>query len=259
MCTLIALHRCLPDLPLVVAANRDEYLDRPSEGLELRHTAAGPVVAPRDAREGGSWLGVNRARVFAGITNRPASTRHTDRRSRGLLLLDALGFESASAAAAALERLPVAAYNPFNLFVADAEGAYVASYEDEVKVRALEPGAHVIGNADPDDAGVPKVARLLGEARAAADLGAGEVLEFLGDVCGSHHGTPRPLDETCIHTPAYGTRSSALLALGTTGAHDDLRFAEGPPCSVPYRDFTHLLRELGCDRVATGGAARNPS
>ena len=36
MCTLIALHRCYPDASLVVAANRDEYLDRPAEGPALR-------------------------------------------------------------------------------------------------------------------------------------------------------------------------------------------------------------------------------
>ena len=126
MCTLIALHRCVPDLPLVVAANRDEYLDRPSEPPALRDGVSGPVVAPRDAREGGTWLGVNRARMFAGITNRPAAVRHSDRRSRGLLLMDALGFDSAVAAAEALERIPVGAYNPFNLLVADAESAWVA-------------------------------------------------------------------------------------------------------------------------------------
>jgi uncharacterized protein with NRDE domain len=259
MCTLIALHRCLPDLPLVVAANRDEFLDRPSEPPELRAAPSGPVVAPRDAREGGSWLGVNRARVFAGITNRPAAVRRPDRRSRGLLLLDALARGSAAEAAEALERIPVGAYNPFNLLVADAGSAWVASYEDEIKVRPLDPGAHVIGNADPDDAGVPKVARLLGEARAAAGLPAGDVLDFLGGVCRRHGGLPRALDETCIHTPTYGTRSSTLLALGRDGAGDALYFADGAPCGAPYRDFTHLLRELGSDRVATGAAARNPS
>jgi uncharacterized protein with NRDE domain len=259
MCTLIALHRCVPDLPLVVAANRDEYLDRPSEPPALRAGASGPVVAPRDAREGGTWLGVNRARLFAGITNRPAAVRHSDRRSRGLLLLDALGFDTAVAAAEALERIPVGAYNPFNLLVADAESAWVATYDEEVKVRPLEAGTHVIGNADPDDAGVPKVARLLGEARSAASQPADRVVGSLAEICRRHAGAPRALDETCIHTPAYGTRSSTLLALGAGGAGDVLHFADGPPCSAPYRDFTHLLRELGSDRVATGGATRNPS
>jgi uncharacterized protein with NRDE domain len=259
MCTLIALHRCVPGLPLVVAANRDEYLDRPATGPELRIGPTGAIAAPRDLREGGTWLGVNAARVFAGLTNRPAASRDPERRSRGLLLLDALRFGSAAAAAEALERTPAGAYNPFNLFVADGEDAFVATCEEEVSVRGLDAGPHVIGNADPDDTAVPKVGRLMAEARAAAALPVDAVLGFLGGVCGRHEGTPRPLDETCIHTSVYGTRSSTLLALGEQERDDALRFSDGPPCSAPYLDFTHLLRELGRVRVATGGAARNAS
>lgn len=259
MCTLIALHRCVPGLPLVVAANRDEYLDRPSAGPELRIGPTGAIAAPRDVREGGSWLGLNASRVFAGVTNRPAARLDPERRSRGLLLIDALAFPSAAEAAEALERTPAGAYNPFNLFVADARDAFVATCEEEVAVRGLAPGPHVIGNADPDDAAVAKVERLLGEARAAAGLPGRAVLDFLGGVCGRHAGTTRPLDETCIHTPVYGTRSSTLLALGAHERDDALRFSDGPPCSTPYVDFTHLLRELGRARVATGETARNAS
>jgi len=242
MCTLIALHRCVPGLPLVIAANRDEHLDRPSEGPALRLGPAGPLVAPRDRREGGTWLGVNGAGLFAGVTNRPAPARDPRRRSRGLLVLDALGAGSAAEAARALEMLPVGAYNPFNLLVADGEDAFVATYEEEVKVRALEPGVHVIGNADPGDRAVPKVARLLGEAERAAAAGAGGVLDALAALCRRHLGCENPLDETCIHTPAYGTRSSTLLAAG--GARQALRYADGPPCRSDYDDFTPLLRQL---------------
>ena len=61
------------------------------------------------------------------------------------------------------------------------------------------------------------------------------------------------------HAMTQRLAAPALLALGVGGAGDVLHFADGPPCSAPYRDFTHLLRELGSDRVATGGATRNPS
>ena len=33
---------------MVIAANRDEFLDRPSEGPALRSTPYGVIVAPRD-------------------------------------------------------------------------------------------------------------------------------------------------------------------------------------------------------------------
>jgi uncharacterized protein with NRDE domain len=252
MCTLIALHRCVSGRPLVIAANRDEYLDRPSEGPALRPGPGGPVVAPRDAREGGTWLGVNGRLLFAGVTNRPSAGRDPRRRSRGLLVLDTLAAGSAAEAAAALERLPLGAFNPFNLFVADGDDAFVATYEEEVKVRALEPGVHVIGNADPGDRGVPKAARLQAEAERAAAAGPDGVLEALAEICRRHVGAENPLEETCIHTEAYGTRSSALLVLGARTGSDTLLFADGPPCRTDYLDFTHLLRELGSARVAVG-------
>ena len=46
MCTLVALHRCAPGAHLWVAANRDEYFDRPAEGPALRDGVGGPIVAP---------------------------------------------------------------------------------------------------------------------------------------------------------------------------------------------------------------------
>ncbi len=70
MCTLIVLHRCIEATALVVAANRDEFFERPAEGPALRHTAHGKVLAPRDAQAGGTWLGLNEHGLFAAITNR---------------------------------------------------------------------------------------------------------------------------------------------------------------------------------------------
>ena len=45
MCTLIALHRTVPGASLVVAANRDEFYDRPAEGPALRSTPSGTATA----------------------------------------------------------------------------------------------------------------------------------------------------------------------------------------------------------------------
>jgi uncharacterized protein with NRDE domain len=248
MCTLIALHRCFPEAPLVIAANRDEYLDRPAEGPALRRVGPRTVVAPRDARAGGTWLGLNDAGLFAGITNRPSRGPDPTRRSRGLLVADALACETAAEAAALLARLPAGAYNPFNLFVTDGREAFAAVYEKAPRVSALAPGAHVIGNVDPDARDVPKVARLLAAAERVAEGPALLALDALAAVCRTH-GAGLPLDDTCIHAGGYGTRSSTLLRRGTDPQADELRFADGPPCQQRYDDLTPLLREL--DRRAS--------
>jgi uncharacterized protein with NRDE domain len=249
MCTLITLHRCVPGAPLVVAANRDEYRERPAEAPALRDTAAGRVAAPRDLRAGGTWLGVNRHGTFAALTNRPTACADPTRRSRGLLVLDALGSAKASEAAEWLSRLPAGTYNPFNLFVADGQDAFVAVYEETVRVGALEPGVHVIGNADPDARHVPKVGRLMDRAERAARAEPDTVLDELAAICRAHDGSDGPLSDTCIHLgdeeSGYGTRSSTLLWLGEPGTSSEWRFAEGPPCETPYEDSSWLLHELG--------------
>jgi uncharacterized protein with NRDE domain len=96
------------------------------------------------------WLGVNPAGVFAAITNRRAETPDPKRRSRGLLVLAALGAASAAEAADSAAGTPPDAYNPFNLFVADAQRAYAITYGGAAKCIELAAGAHVIGNADLD-------------------------------------------------------------------------------------------------------------
>jgi uncharacterized protein with NRDE domain len=247
MCTLIALHRCVPGAPLVVAANRDEYHARPAEGPALRETPGGPVVAPRDLRAGGTWLGLNRHGSFAALTNRPTACADPMRRSRGLLVLDALAPAKASEAADRLSTLPAGAYNPFNLLVADAENAFVAVYEESVRVEALEPGVHVIGNADPDDRRNPKIDRLLGRSQRALASGPERLLAELADVCRGHEGGESPLSHACIHVSerGYGTRSSTLLWLGEPGTASEWHFADGPPCRTAYQDRSSLLRELG--------------
>jgi uncharacterized protein with NRDE domain len=249
MCTLLLLHRCVVGAPLVVAANRDEYLDRPAAPPAL--SAGGPMawVAPADLRAGGTWLGVNAAGVFAGLTNRPTTTPDPSRRSRGLLVLDALESPDAPTAVRRLEALAEGAYNPFNLVVADGRDAFVVGYERGPLVTKLAPGVHVIGNSDPATS-APKLARLRERARAAAHENRSDVLEALADLCREHAGAGGPLDDACVHTLRYGTRSSTLLQLGD---RDSLRFADGPPCRTAYEDFSHLLLALGRPAAASAG------
>jgi uncharacterized protein with NRDE domain len=245
MCTLIALHRCYPTAHLLVAANRDEFLARPASGPRLHSWHGRRVLTPIDERAGGTWLGLNDSGVFVALTNRPTKNLEATRRSRGLVVADALGEPSATRAAEAALRLAANAYNPFNLFLADAEHAFAVVYEEKPRVRMLAPGAHVIGNADPNDAQVPKIARLLGEAERIAAGPEPAALDALSALCRSHDARgDDAFERTCIHTPNYGTRSSTVLRRGSVREADVLRFAGGAPCETPYEDLTPLLRAL---------------
>lgn len=230
----------------MIAANRDEFLDRPSEGPALRRTPHGVIVAPRDVRAGGTWLGLNGSGVFAAVTNRPCADPDRRRRSRGLLVMDALRWPRADEAAEKLEieSLQSGAYNPFNLFVADSESCFLFTYEESPRRCELGPGAHVIGNVDPAADRTPKLAALDRAAGRIADEPGDRPLDALAELCRTHTGSDNALDDTCVHAGGYGTRSSTLLQYGENEAERVFRYADGAPCCTEYEDYTPLLRDL---------------
>lgn len=255
MCTLVALHRVVPWSPLVVAANRDEFFARPAEGPALRATVSGTILAPRDRVAGGTWFGVNGSGVVAALTNVACASPDPERRSRGLLVVDALAASSAEAAAAKLQGLPMGAYNPFNLLVADRERVVAFTYDDALRRVPSRSGTWLVGNAPLDGPEPAKLAQLRGRLEAAAADAREDWLDLLGGWCADHTpaGPRGPLDALCVHTPSYGTRSSLLLQLAEGGFDDtrsEFRYADQAPCTRPHEDFTPLLRDLG--RVRSG-------
>lgn len=247
MCTLIVLDRVVPGVPLIAASNRDEYFSRPAappERIEPLNGDCAAFVAPKDLEAGGSWMGVNGHGLFVGLTNRPSDSRIPSRRSRGLLVVDALRRQDARQAAGEASRLGSGAYNPFNLYLADGRESFVVeSGERGTRTRELDPGLHVLCNRDIDDRGVAKIDRIH-RALEALDLSAPirKLLRALASLLASHEPDAPPLERVCVHTPGYGTRSSSVVALGK----DRWRywFADGPPCATPYQNLTALLDSL---------------
>jgi len=91
MCLILFAWKSHPDYPLVVAANRDEFYERDTEGIswwdEQPH-----ILAGRDRADvlgsPGTWLGFTKAGRFAALTNvRAPSEKNPDSRTRGELLI----------------------------------------------------------------------------------------------------------------------------------------------------------------------------
>lgn len=257
MCTIIAAVQAWPGRPLVIAANRDEALDRPA--TEPRAWASGEVasrrvLAPRDLRAGGTWLGVNDLGLFVGITNRRAIP-DPRRRSRGELVFEALGGEDHHDARARIARLDPRDYNPFHLLLGDRGGASVIwSDGQRLHERELEPGIHWMTERSFGAAASGRHAVLDGWA---AKLGAGPAPELEGwrSILADHrpqhpNRPPRALavalDGVCVHARPlnYGTRSSTLVELGE--AVDELRFfhAAGRPCETPLVEQREAVARL---------------
>jgi len=250
VCTLTLAWQVFPDAPVVVAANRDERRDRPSE--PPRRTEADPVVvAPRDTRAGGTWIGYNEAGVFVGVTNRWVDGL-TAGRSRGLLVADALREPDALSAARLVERsVDANDYDGFNLVVADENAAVLFEWGGQLRVTQLEPGVHVVVNTGAALGGGGAVTdTFLAPADTAHADRATEQAESAREVRTAL--TPEPgegaaawLDRAavvladheygvCVHENGYGTRSSSLIRLDADG-ETEYRFAPGPPCETAYQ------------------------
>jgi uncharacterized protein with NRDE domain len=247
MCLIAIAWRAHPEFPLVVAANRDEWRDRPATPAGWWHDHP-DLLAGRDLQAGGTWMGVTRSGRFAAVTNfRDPSDRRTTARSRGTLVTDfLLGTESPERYLAALA--PRAAdYNGFNLLLADGHSLfYFGSREGEV--RPVEPGVHALSNHLLDEPW-PKVAR----ARAALEgaLGDGDepLFAMLSDA------TPAPdaqlpdtgvgiekermLSPALITGEAYGTRASTVLRCTARSARleERTRDAQGGVTVVRQIEF----------------------
>src|SRR5262245_42923119 len=139
---------CRPDIPLVVAANRDEYRARSTAPAEFWADAP-DVLAGRDLTAGGTWLAVSRTGRFAAVTNvREGSVPRRATRSRGVLVSD---FVRSSVEPEEYLRVAAAgadSYDGFNLLVGGAEGLFWLSNRSASRepVR-LAPGVHGVSNA----------------------------------------------------------------------------------------------------------------
>jgi uncharacterized protein with NRDE domain len=242
MCTLAVAWRTDRRWPIVVAANRDERLHRPSEPWGLREPELGPrYAAPLDRLGGGTWIGVSARGVFAGLTNHHSAEGgfpDPRRRSRGALVVQALGHASAAVARGAFAGEDAARFNPFHLLVADAEAAFLWLYDGaQAALVDLGPGLHVVTESDAEGRG-PRGDFM--RARWPLDADLPRLRELL-----VHH-APAPRDATCIHLDDrdYGTRSSTVLRLAPGLETSELWVAEGRPCTTPFDDRSRLLAEL---------------
>jgi len=227
---------------LIVAANRDERLDRPAAPPELWRGDR-PFIAPRDEAAGGTWLGLNSAGLFVGVTNRFGVPRDDRRASRGTLVTQALRSQSASALHQALQSTPPHWFNAFHLFYADRSAAYV-TWCDSARMtqEPLAPGLHIITERSlgGDDRARTEMIR----SRWARFRGAEPTEEGLAELLRIH--SEDPLGGTCIHAPAlnYGTRSSLILFVGEALQSTRFLWAEGHPCTTQYVPQETLVRSL---------------
>lgn len=253
MCTLLLWKREHARYPLIAAANRDEFLDRPSSGPQA--LATDPlIVGGRDEVAGGTWLAVNECGLFVALTNRRGVGKHDPtRRSRGLLVVEIARSRTFASALEAIATIDAPAYNPFVLLVADRDrAAAVHAGASATQTVDISDGAHAITNWELDASSPPKAARAFRAAQSVRfDVGRGvsddaaAAAKRLHALLADHgnDGEGADPDSLCAHRPqdSYGTRSSTIVFLGADTAETRLFHAEGPPCKATLVEVSSLL------------------
>ena len=251
MCLIAIAWQARRDLPLLVAANRDEWRERPAKPAHWWPERP-DLLAGRDLQAGGTWLGVTRGGRFAAVTNfRDPSEKRSTARSRGTLVTEFLvGTESP---ARFLSNLSARTheYNGFNLILGDGASLfYFGSREGQP--RAIEPGVHAISNHVLDEPW-PKVtaARLAMEAALGDDEPTRVLFDLLSDVSkpaddalprtGVGIEWERRLASALITGVDYGTRASTVLAVTSGGEaifEERTRGVDGSVTSDVSESFT---------------------
>jgi uncharacterized protein with NRDE domain len=229
MCLILLAYDSHPEYRLIVAANRDEFYDRPTAPAAFWADAPS-VLAGRDLKAGGTWLGIDRGGRFAAVTNYRQGQREPDApRSRGRLVSDYLttGIDPR----AHLDRVAAdaALYNGFNLLAGAPDQLFYFSNR-EGRVRELAPGVYGLSNhlLDTD---WPKVTATKSALRALLEEKATELIPALFVLLGDRrqaadHLLPatgvspdweRLLSAAFIVSADYGTRSATVLLVRRDG------------------------------------------
>ena len=223
MCLILFAYRIHPEYPLVLAANRDEFYERPTAPAsfwkEYPH-----ILGGRDLRGGGTWLGISKSGKFAAITNyRDPRLYKDDAPSRGSLVKNFLTERTSAERYLRKVQRADESYNGFNLMLGQIPDLYHYSNITH-DIARVKPGIHGLSNhlLDTPWPKVERGKRLFTDViTATIDLSPKPILEILTDTLhpsddrlpdtGIDIGWERMLSPLFISSPLYGTCSSTVL------------------------------------------------
>lgn len=220
MCLIALAYKIHPEYPLIIAANRDEFLERPTKAAEFWPDAP-HILAGKDLKAGGTWMGVTKSGRFAALTNyRDLRRDRVDGPSRGQLVLKALD--------GGVDGIDAGVYEGFNLLYGSVNALRYCNNIDGLDEELL-PGVHGLSNAVLDTPW-PKVTRAKQGMQQWVDGGAapteplfGLLMDDTKAVGGELPDTgvglewERMLSSILIRAEGYGTRCSTVVTVDREG------------------------------------------
>lgn len=243
MCVLAIQFRTIDNAPILVAHNREEMCDRPTQPPRIQ-SGKPRVVCGIDRKAGGTWLGVNQFGLLVVVANRPKINTPSEPRSRGLLCRELLSAPNArEAAEQAARELATGCYAGANYLCVDADYGAVVYGGNTTEIIDLTPGLHLLTNGDLNDANDQRqqfVRRQLTLQKLDSSV------TFLAVASRAFARKPDASGRrgVIVSGAEYGTVSSTLLSLPSKNQNAIYQYAPGPPCDVAYDDCSALLRQV---------------
>lgn len=224
MCLILFAWKAHPDYTLVVAANRDEFHNRPTEPAHIWPDIQPTLIAGRDLQAGGTWMGITDNGRFAAVTNYREVPSADSELSRGELVTDYLNGDQSAQDYAQLLHSKGQRYAGFNLLIGDDSQLLHISNRSQ-SITDIKPGIHGLSNATLNtpwpkvQIGKSRLQQLLLSPPNHADLQAllsnqQTAADNELPSTGINLEMERMLSASKIISPSYGTRSSTSLLLG---------------------------------------------
>ena len=227
MCLIFLSYNQHPDYPLIIAANRDEFLDRPA--LPLDYWPDNPkILAGKDLTGGGTWLGVTLSGYFSMLTNyRDMANIKANAPTRGKLVLDYLKGEFDPSSYLQALDASGSQYNGYNILLGTLNNPWYYSNQNH-KFYQLGSGLYGLSNALLDTKW-PKVERGKEAFRDLVErnnINSKSLFELMTDQeladdnllpdTGIGFEKEKLLSSMFIDMPGYGTRNTTLLIMDSS-------------------------------------------
>ena len=222
MCLLLISYKMHLTYKIILAANRDEFYDRPVEAANYWKENPS-ILAGRDLKAGGTWIGITKEGRFAAITNyRDINLNKENSPSRGKLIIDFLSNKNSIKDYSKILKETSRLYNGYNLIFGDKDNLFYFSNKTE-NLTKLTPGIYGLSNhlLDTPWPKVEKGKNSFKEKINRKDVGINDLFDILLDKTippdellfdtGLSPEIERAVSPIFVETPFYGTRSSTVI------------------------------------------------
>ena len=222
MCLILLSHKSHKKYKLILAANRDEFYERPTLPMQWWENNDG-VLAGIDQDKHGTWMGISKNGRFAALTNyRQMPITEKFDSSRGFLVSEFLTSDISRKEYMEQLKSCAASYDGYNLLFGDVENISYFSNKG-AETAELEPGIYGLSNHLLDTPW-PKVEASKGRLQKIVekdDVDTSSLFETMENTdFGQDSDLPdtgvgleleRILSAAFIKSPDYGTRCSTVL------------------------------------------------